>query len=127
MSKERLVELLMSNACRENLCRGSNCAECECYAIFEGDAEYIADYLLANGVIVPPCKVGDEINGEIVHQIEYVETLDSNGKVNQTKMIHTCDKEDAKSVVFVSHPITWEEAEAKLKCVTDTNVGSKGE
>ena len=23
--------------------------------------EYIADYLLANGVIVPPCKVGDAI------------------------------------------------------------------
>lgn len=25
----------------------------------EGRAEYIADYLIANGVIVPPCKVGD--------------------------------------------------------------------
>ena len=23
--------------------------------------EYIADYLLANGVIVPPCKVGDKV------------------------------------------------------------------
>ena len=27
----------------------------------ESSAEYIADYLLANGVIVPPCKVGDKV------------------------------------------------------------------
>ena len=43
MSKERLVELLI-----------------------EGHKQYlyyddIADYLLANGVIVPPCKVGDKV------------------------------------------------------------------
>ena len=25
------------------------------------DVEFVADHLLANGVIVPPCKVGDEI------------------------------------------------------------------
>ena len=80
-----------------------------------GFGEWYADYLLANGVVVPPCKVGDEINGEIVHQIEYAEALDSNGNVNQTKMIHTCYQEYVKSVVFASHPITWEEAEAKLK------------
>ena len=43
MSKERLAELLI-----------------------EGHKQYlfyddIADYLLANGVIVPPCKVGDKV------------------------------------------------------------------
>jgi hypothetical protein len=36
---------------------------------FRKDIEDIADYLLANGVIVPPCKVGDSIfrvcDGEI--------------------------------------------------------------
>lgn len=125
MSKERLVELL-----EESAVAWDKYIE-ECFESGNTDEktydEFHAEYLLANGVIVPPCKVGDEINGEIVHQIEYVETLDSNGKVNQTKKIHTCDKEDAKSVVFVSHPITWEEVEAKLKGVTDTNVGGKGE
>ena len=25
------------------------------------DVEYVADYLIANGVIVPPCKVGDTV------------------------------------------------------------------
>lgn len=27
----------------------------------EGRAEYIADYLIANGVILPPCKAGDTV------------------------------------------------------------------
>ncbi|MBQ7976574.1 MAG: hypothetical protein IJ300_12890 [Clostridia bacterium] len=27
----------------------------------EGDFHVLADYLLANGVIVPPCKVGDRV------------------------------------------------------------------
>lgn len=27
----------------------------------ESRAEYIADYLLANGVVVPPCKIGDTL------------------------------------------------------------------
>lgn len=50
MSKERLVELL-EEAEYEFLCNVTKCSE----------MEYIADYLLANGVIVPPCKVGDEV------------------------------------------------------------------
>ena len=27
----------------------------------QADVEYVADYLLENGVIVPPCKVGDTV------------------------------------------------------------------
>ena len=43
--RERLVELIQAsvNGCARNW------------------AEVIADYLLANGVIVPPCKVGDTL------------------------------------------------------------------
>ena len=37
---------------------------------FNGTVEYLADYLLANGVIVPPCKLGDTVwfirNNEII-------------------------------------------------------------
>ena len=43
--RERLVELIQAsvNGCARNW------------------AETIADYLLANGVVVPPCKVGDTV------------------------------------------------------------------
>lgn len=43
--RERLIELL-----------DQNCGYSE-----EQKAETLADYLLANGVIVPPCKVGDKV------------------------------------------------------------------
>ena len=54
--RERLVELIIAsvNGCARNW------------------AEHITDYLLANGVIVPPCKVGDkiyivaEVSGKII-------------------------------------------------------------
>ena len=42
--KERLVKLLT----------GKSIAT-------DADVDYVADYLLDNGVIVPPCKVGDKI------------------------------------------------------------------
>ena len=46
--RERLIELLMDS---------------EAFNDADGkeDAKHIADHLLANGVIVPPCKVGDTI------------------------------------------------------------------
>lgn len=52
--KERLVELFTGLKLPETGYDGE---------IYLGrlDAEYIADYLLKNGVIVPPCKVGDAV------------------------------------------------------------------
>ena len=58
--RDRLIEL------GENLilsCKSSSCEDCEhnnidyphCMSV------HFADYLLANGVIVPPCKVGDTV------------------------------------------------------------------
>ena len=43
--RERLIKLLDQN----------------CGYVEEQRAELLADYLLANGVIVPPCKVGDTV------------------------------------------------------------------
>lgn len=43
--RNRLIELL-----------DNNCGYCD-----EQKAETLADHLLANGVIVPPCKVGDTV------------------------------------------------------------------
>lgn len=52
--KERLVELL------DGLELPPIDTDGEMY-LEKSDAEYIADYLLKNGVIVPPCKVGDVV------------------------------------------------------------------
>lgn len=52
--KERLVDLL----------EGFELADIEAFKggwIAEKDSKRIADYLLKNGVIVPPCKVGDTV------------------------------------------------------------------
>lgn len=43
--RERLIKLIINSV--------SGCAR--------NWAETIADYLLANGIIVPPCKVGDKV------------------------------------------------------------------
>jgi hypothetical protein len=74
--------------------------------------ETIADHLLANGVIVLPCKVGNvvytNINGTSLHNSFRVESVDllgfSNGLYSWTW--HQLGKS-----VF----LTLEEAEAKLK------------
>ena len=59
--RERLVELLKSKSCWNNDCPECGCEKCDCIAVMNGDAEHIADYLIANGAVVPPCKVGDVI------------------------------------------------------------------
>ena len=57
--RERLIELLVNSNTHDSyeckLCtkKDVSCTRCS--------GEKLADYLLANGVIVPPCKVGDEI------------------------------------------------------------------
>lgn len=52
----------------------------------DGEIEAIADHLLANGVIVPPCKVGDtvytNINGTGLHNSFRVESVDLLGFSN---------------------------------------------
>lgn len=48
--RERLIELIRG---ARKITKGANC-DLEREGLF-------ADYLLANGVIVPPCKVGDKV------------------------------------------------------------------
>ena len=54
--RERLIELLLKN---KYSCRIEDCKKCgwgdKCFIYRE------ADYLLANDVIVPPCKIGDVV------------------------------------------------------------------
>ena len=51
--RERLIELI----------KNSDVLQCCChYNDFDRYCKQIADYLLKNGVIVPPCKVGDMVD-----------------------------------------------------------------
>ena len=59
--RDRLIELLLSKSCMTNECPDVDCEKCELIAVHTGDADKIADYLLSNGVIVPPCKVGQTV------------------------------------------------------------------
>ena len=78
--------------------------------------EYIADHLLANGVIVPPCKVGDKlyiiatVSKDIVESV--VIGLWIADEVFSILTIHgTIVGENLGKTIF----LTKEEAEAKLK------------
>jgi hypothetical protein len=77
--------------------------------------EEVADYLIANGVVVPPCKVGDTVY-EIVH-----------GVVGETEAVGFIVCQDGAILLITKHffPLsreigesvflTREELEAKLK------------
>lgn len=51
--REKLIELLLNSDPLHERDLDDDLAD--------GEIESIADYLLANGVIVPPCKVGDTV------------------------------------------------------------------
>lgn len=106
----------------------------------DGELEEIADHLLANGVIVPPCKVGDKVYvdgdtwgfdylyfdskfiyskhfliGEIVSIIKTKKQLLM--KIRVSNSIHTRYKHKRYTVnaIGVTVFLTKEDAEAKLK------------
>lgn len=56
--RDRLVELLKQDPCPSTMWCDPNCQYAHLQNCF---AERYADHLLENGVIVPPCKVGDRV------------------------------------------------------------------
>ena len=111
---ERLVELLMHT-------EAYTAAEEE-YA--RKQAKYKANYLLANGVIVPPCNVGDKVyrisgnlRGEKIYKgaVDQIVVRDDNRVVFYVygHPLHFTEYDIGKTV-FLSR----EEAEAKLREVT---------
>ena len=61
--RERLIEMIGSKVCEDY---SPNCDEWQphsCEKCYANDCRIgdLADYLLENGVIVPPCKVGDTV------------------------------------------------------------------
>lgn len=61
MMRERLAQLLRSKSCWNNDCPEGGCEKCDYIGINDETAEQIADYLLANGMVVPPCKLGQKV------------------------------------------------------------------
>ena len=124
MSKERLVELIrnIEFKCRSGCTNVSGCNICR--------YEQIADYLLANGVIVPPCKAGDVVYIKALKErLPFVVTqisIKKSGTYYEADRIRNKKENllyfhDITSVVFGDTEIgktvflTREEAEAKLK------------
>ena len=56
--RERLIELLKNDSCQSPMLCDPNCKYASLKRCYE---ERTADYLLENGVIVPPYKVGDTV------------------------------------------------------------------
>lgn len=106
--RERLIELLQEWGNKEN----------------DGvRAESIADYLLANGVIVPPCKVGtplyflsgDAEECEIIESLSWSYIIDSLGLITIEETLHELSYKDNYEYVFgVTVFPTREEAEKAL-------------
>lgn len=103
--KDRLIELI-----------------CDCDIVIPYFAEKIADHLLANGVIVPPCKVGQTIYVTTSWVSEYkVKEI----AFDDLLMRFYCENEDyaldCRSFIFFDERIgktvflTREEAEQALK------------
>ena len=114
--KEKLIELLVS--CAEGL------------DIRDDDLEeQIADYLLENGVVVPPCKVGDKVYKVWYTTCRHGESFPDNwscvGCNDECDMKLTITKITVPNLRFIVENfmsgyntvyfLTEEEAEAKLK------------
>lgn len=111
MQRERLIELILNSGVIEQF-----------FDYEMQEAERLADYLLENGVIVPPCKVGDmvyDIGGFPKIMKAEIETITTDGTemssvvVNQNKPYHSwfVNWRDIGKTVF----LTREAAEKELK------------
>ena len=93
----------------------------------ERNVATLADHLLENGVIVPPCKVGDKVwvltrnydYKENSCSIEAVETVISSFRVNQLNQFFTARYMDSEISIHPSEIgesvfLTYDEAEKAL-------------
>lgn len=109
--RDRLIELLMGSEAFNG-------------ADGKADAKHIADYLLANGVIVPPCKVGDmayfiledEEEGEKYIESQRINDVSTRGLFVSTSIVEENSNEfEPYSELGKTVFLTREEAEQALK------------
>lgn len=112
--RDRLIELINNYPCM------STAEDC----FIESISSDLADYLLANGVIVPPCKNGDTIWYELYGEIKSAVVYTCVGNLGGQGFIITdayAKSSDGLEVAFngkcfgKSIFLTREEAEAALK------------
>jgi hypothetical protein len=121
--RDRLIELIKHDNCPNpyfcsEKCKYSESSDCH--------SERIADYLLANGVIVPPCKVGDTVyqqDGVRIYESVIEEITIDIAAVRPNKMIFytnkiTFDQTAIGRIIF----LTREEAEAARIAAQLSNV-----
>lgn len=92
--RDRLIDLLQKRSCFYNKCNGP-CSNCGYVTIDEDDIGSLADHLLANGVVVPPCKVGDTVY--VINEWEVEETAVFSMKIESV---------DSGWVVFLKARVT---------------------
>lgn len=87
--RDRLIELLKSDNCPSPFICDEKCK----YVNLKSCYEYrTADFLLANGVILPPCKVGDKVYTSETRRVkEWVITFCGKNSRGEYKMIAADD------------------------------------
>lgn len=98
--RERLIELIRKAKHQE--CIDALTADIDTAIDMPRGEEYLADYLLANGVIVPPCKVGDTVWVISESRVKEAEIDEILRRRNDTKIFvaFECDEEDCDSCPF---------------------------
>ena len=130
--RDRLIELIKHDNC---ISPATCSSKCKYVDLDDCHSERLADHLLANGVIVPPCKVGD-----VVYVIEPCACYNKYSEFDKChrrrtkatrwlKMVRVPSKHHTKCLKLFERPfrieylnkigktvfLTREEAEAKLK------------
>jgi hypothetical protein len=108
--RDRLVKLLGNRCCSKQIpceiCEYQNFGDCHKYAL--------AEHLIANGVIVPPCKVGQTVYSFAYPRTDIIvideETVEDCHFIVETDECYY-DERDIGRTVF----LTKEQAEQKLK------------
>ena len=60
MQREQLIKILKQDRCPSPYICDENCKYADLESCYE---PRVADLLISNGVIVPPCKLGDIVTG----------------------------------------------------------------
>ena len=82
--------------------------------------EYVADHLIENGVVVPPCKVGDRVyqtDGARIYELEVLDvSIHKNMPYYETESVDFDTRAIGKSIF-----LTKEQAEQKLNEMRGSN------
>ena len=109
--RDRLLELIFQG---DEKCSEQDCRDCKHHGKDFCGFEHIADYLIENGVVVLPCKVGDRVyqtDGVRIYELEVLDiSMYKNMPYYETESIDFDTRAIGTSIF-----LTKAEAEQKLK------------